>query len=847
MTTTKLHTLEEILTEGITIETEDGKTERIKVSCMLIPKIQRSYAQGRKSENNIRKDFLDDIFSALKQEECKPLELSFIFGSKQNLINGTPDGFELLDGQQRTTTLFLLYWYLNTKENKSLPDFLSKFTYETRDTSSDFLSKITSNKFYLNNKKPSDVLKANKWFTDDYYCDPTISSMLNMLDDIDERYRKLEQPKLLQNLGRLQFYVLLLEKFDMNDELYIKMNSRGLSLTPFENFKASVVRYMKKDGLYGNEISTNGEMPYWLSFTTNIDAKWIDIFWLNPTEDNHETINGEIRIDDAEIGCTYFRFFNRYFFTKAAILKGVKNGKAHPLPSFFYKDCEKADIEERLKGWENYEELFNLIREDNSSSDKSKDLYPPFSAIERILNVFRRYYFQFILEAIQADPYGNTTDFDIFSKDGFTLYHRIVFAAVTEFIETMPQDVDFDKEDVKINFRRLLRITHNVIENTTIESDVAAIGVINSIAEIIHLPGATNGNLYSSLANNEIKSRNSQLLEEKEKAAEIANSDDPEWENAFITAEKHPFFKGSIRFFFTPNGGSCVDFQNRYSIIKDLFDKNGITTEYRGHDHLLIRALLSCLNHWDSSGMENRYFTENNEKEKYLKNIVTGNESVRKMFCNYFNDTQYQQHISIKDYLKEIVTNASCRVDETNTSFIMLYKRLINDNNSAAIYDEIAKQEEKGCFRIQNNRSYCILIPGKWYNQLILDTERNIIISSLVKDYGFFYENKHQKETMEGSLNDAFGWRIKIVKDVNINDKNYTIVLDFNEYKSVDFYVKSNNISELERIFNIPRNPINDSIELPSIQYQYDKDKQNIIDYVEDIETKIHEYRQIVC
>ncbi len=242
MKTTKLHTFKEVLTKGITV---DEQEEPIKISCLFIPKIQRSYAQGRKAESDIRTDFLDDIFSVLTSDKNTPLELSFLFGSKQILINGIADGFELLDGQQRTTTLFLLYWYIYNREYKTLPDFLCRFTYETRDTSTVFLANISKKKFCFDKKRPSIILKANKWFTDDFNCDPTVCAMLNMLDEIHLRYTCTDSLCLATKLERLQFYVLLLEKFDMNDELYIKMNSRGLSLIPFENFKASIVRYMK--------------------------------------------------------------------------------------------------------------------------------------------------------------------------------------------------------------------------------------------------------------------------------------------------------------------------------------------------------------------------------------------------------------------------------------------------------------------------------------------------------------------------------------------------------------------------------------------------------------------------
>ena len=65
MKTTKLHTFEEVLTKGIAIDNQNGDETLLKVSWIFIPKIQRSYAQGRISEGDIRSDFLKEIFSTL--------------------------------------------------------------------------------------------------------------------------------------------------------------------------------------------------------------------------------------------------------------------------------------------------------------------------------------------------------------------------------------------------------------------------------------------------------------------------------------------------------------------------------------------------------------------------------------------------------------------------------------------------------------------------------------------------------------------------------------------------------------------------------------------------------------
>ena len=143
-----------------------------------------------------------------------------------------------------------------------------------------------------------------------------------------------------------------------------------------------------------------------------------------------------------------------------------------------------------------------------------------------------------------------------------------------------------------------------------------------------------------------------QLAEEVLKAKEMFTSGkfDVSWEKVFITAEQHSFFKGSIRFFFTPGIGSSSDFENRFNVIKTLFDGQGISSEYR-KEHILIRAILAQINDWN--GLSDMYITENAEKNKFLKNTIRRFERLRTMFCSYFD-----QGKDMKSYLQELIDSA---------------------------------------------------------------------------------------------------------------------------------------------------------------------------------------------
>lgn len=804
MQTSQLHTLKSILTEGVRIE---GNDTPIQISCIYIPRIQRAYAQGRKEEVDVRNDFLNVLFDVLVSKEDKYIELSFLFGSLQDCPTGR--GFELLDGQQRTTTLFLLYWYIGMKEHGVAPEFLSRFTYETRDTSIQFLKNITSvnSKIDINDNIPSEAIKDNKWFTDEYYCDATVCAMLNMLDSIDHQYKKRNCESLQDNLERLRFYVLMLEKFDMNDELYIKMNSRGLSLVPFENFKASIVRFMKdkkRSGQYGDDTVEDGVCPFWFGFITKMDAKWIDLFWKCDVSDGG--LSGKIiEIDDKKIGFRYFNFINRYLFNKSCIIDELKKSEIGSLTRFFYEVAESEKMRKRLIGWEKYETMFGI-----------QDYFRP---LEKVFDELHAHW-GMIKKLIESDPYKNVDGLDI-QGDDITLPQRVMLAAITEFLEHIPEGETLDSSVIKENFCKMLRVSFNIIENTAIESPIAAARVIKAIKEINAAPGATTSNFYWSLSHTPFESNNRQLKEEIAKAKEMFNSDinsyDATWEKAFCEAERHPFFKGSVFFFFTPGAGTSSDFTNRYNVVKDLFDANGITDAYKDK-HILIRAIISKINTW-SKGLEGRYITEVAEKEKYLKILLTGYTGVREMICDYFN---HQVNKVMKSYLEDVVASASPNPNEP-LDFQLLFKRLVTDQNTVALYDWISQREASSHkhFCVQNNRTYIIHIPKTWYDRIVLSTERHLIIPQLLQKYPLNYENKNQLQMMQGPIKDTTGWDVRISMDVKGLSETYKLQLRFNEWKYADFFIYGSDTDKLSLAFNVaPENKNEKRVKVAAVPYQ---------------------------
>jgi hypothetical protein len=242
-----------------------------------IPIIQRDYAQGRTDDktNRIRKDFLDVIFEFIQhkysQASNAEIELDFIYGfNEQDTAKQTT--FIPIDGQQRLTTLWLLYWFVAAKENipKQESSFLSNFIYETRHSTTEFCKRLIQYEPDFSGVTIREELKNQAWYFETWDFDPSIQAMLIVLNDIEERYNNANISSVWSVIGHggcpFYFYKLDMNKVGLTDDLYIKMNSRGKALTEFEYFKAG----------FSELITEPTEKE---RFEKSIDGEWIDAVW----------------------------------------------------------------------------------------------------------------------------------------------------------------------------------------------------------------------------------------------------------------------------------------------------------------------------------------------------------------------------------------------------------------------------------------------------------------------------------------------------------------------------------------------------------------------------------------
>lgn len=241
-----------------------------------IPMIQRDYAQGRDDPKatQIRKEFIATLTGA-SSGELTPIGLDFVYGDVRQGV------FLPLDGQQRLTALFLLHWYLAVRSGGTDAPWLN-FAYETRASARQFCEELrkvaalgvpVDGKPDFSSQKPAEWIKDQSWFMPGWKSEPTISSMLVVLDYIDELLAETDAPAALERLTdrdqpAIHFHVLNLAEMGLDDDIYVRMNSRGKPLTDFEIFKAR----------FGAKLEQFSPAKAH-EFAQLIDGSWLDIFW----------------------------------------------------------------------------------------------------------------------------------------------------------------------------------------------------------------------------------------------------------------------------------------------------------------------------------------------------------------------------------------------------------------------------------------------------------------------------------------------------------------------------------------------------------------------------------------
>ena len=575
--------------------------------------------------------------------------------------------------------------------------------------------------------------------------------MLTMLDAIHERYINQDNKMLYTKLANIQFYVKSLGFFNLSEELYIKMNARGLQLSPFENFKADWINYMGRiDYPPFKELvplyrkGSDEKVEFHFNFSIKMDAKWIDLFWQQDLE---------------HYDAAYMSFFTRFLACKYIIAtQGVvsdKDMRQDETLSTLYTAAENRTNYNEYLGFQAFETILNKKPELILSLDKVFDVFYQYDFKNEENCIYQMMVPTWEKPSLEGDDFYRNV------KSKMTQTKLVVFGAVIEFIEA------FDSFDREV-FKQWMRIVWNVVENTNIDSLTPVSSLIRKLSAVILSIAkrmSEGDSFYKALSlwkeEHTEEAENRALLEEVLKASCIAEND--KWLPIFEEAEKHPYFKGMVMFFYE-EGMSSSDYQHSLSLANKMFDENGITAAYRDK-HLLIRAIVSQFVTWDD--LEKRFITERAETNKYLKNTLASNNRVRNMLADVLKS---ESQDAIKDGLAKYIDDAEDFTPWSDASDVeiefcnMAVNRLRHDIN---LYDWVAAEEERGkaVLRVYWYEGHIMFaMTRKQYAKVALDTERAKIAEAIAKKYDFEYCDQNQFN-MYKQYGDCFGNEISLKQD----------------------------------------------------------------------------------
>lgn len=540
---TTLHTLIDIFG---TVFDSNGEVssnggDGIVLERIIIPMIQRDYAQGRNSAEvrRVRNRFLDALVQAVTDS---PITLDLIYGDIDSKGTLTP-----LDGQQRLTTLFLLHWYAAKKEHVAMGeyDFLNRFSYSTRYSARDFCKKLIEYSPAFNQKLSEEIIDQD-WFPLDWLNDSTIRSMIVMLDSIDEKFSDVTNLWEKLKDRAITFYFLPIKDMGLTDEIYIKMNSRGKPLTTFENFKADLENELR---LYSEDLA--------ISIIEKIDRDWTDMLW---------EYRGDNNIIDDEF-LRYFQFVcDIICYTEGDTPQGKSSDVFDLLGRYFSHD--NVALEEHLKLMEAYFDCWCDMGDFKSSFD---------------------FFESFISEEHEDGKIRWDGDLDIFEdclcnfgeiagngNRAFSLGNVVMLYAVITYLLNRKS---INRED----FIRRIRVVNNLIQNSGFEiSDSTNRTGGNRMPMIL---GQVDTIILQGKVDTSID-RSFNLIQLKEEAVKMVwTAENPKKAETLYELEDHSLLYGRIGVIGIENDDCFTKFVDLFKCDYDAIDCALLVTgNYMQHD-----------------------------------------------------------------------------------------------------------------------------------------------------------------------------------------------------------------------------------------------------------------------
>lgn len=549
------------MSENLKITTSQNLYEMLKTHEIVIPIIQRDYAQGRNNINvkEIRENFINDILKKLLKN--KKLKLSFVYGTEEG------NQYVPYDGQQRLTLVFLMMLYFSEYAEENISE-LSKFSYRTRDFSVDFCKYITSADGFFKNNKLSEidqkenalkeVIQNDINFFSAWLSDPTVYSMIVVLQTIHTLFYELplsegitdKKQQASDFINKLKNGYLFFDWCTLNasDSIYVKMNGRGKTLSAFDNFKNTLFGVLNE--LRAKETEDSPKLKFLENFEQKMDSDWTDLFWQyrsNFVDNNTENVN----IASAMMNFFYFAFEYRnvaknkkFFFGNGEAVRWLDENKIVSFLSIFKTTFRDNDLNiddyiwlskildilsQRLKSNINIP-ITNPISQKIFFDEKKlfvslgthTDRYDYESHITAAI------YYSYLIHASKFDETGLLIKVSDSHKEEWA-----------EFIININQTVQFFNSHFNdlVNDKKVYVAIDSIINKVFAASEIG--DLVSAVSKITQKDVDEWKKHFTLHADN-------QLQEEYEKL--LLKNKDPSWSKLIAEANNIPYFNGQIYF-----------------------------------------------------------------------------------------------------------------------------------------------------------------------------------------------------------------------------------------------------------------------------------------------------------
>lgn len=685
---------------------------------IVVPRIQRDYVQG--SNKAIKISFCKAIVDVLNQcieEQNRPkMNLNFIYGLSK-------DGeFIPVDGQQRLTTLWILHLYFAVRAKSSLKPQLS---YSVREYSEDFCQQLTDNLYQVIENQEMDIMRQ-PWFVRSWKKDPTVQAIVSMLNYLHslvyqkgQAYYEKIWTILCSDDCPITFSLMNPKGEDVNDDLYLKMNSRGRLLSEYENTKSWLDRFVKKENV---------------TWRTRIDNEWTDLVWESRQSNNID--NEQLRLlynliiaywmmrdkDSADAICDVEQ------------VDGIAELMGECLSSKVNKeDALESTILARLNSATNYTIPLYALGKLNIISPSF------FDEVAQYYDVLVEHKQEIDnLSVLLFENEKEQTFYNRFLSNHHTYIDSVYTIAILLFFKYNPKDLNLLQE--------WMRLVRNIVQNIRIDSVDPFVGISKLLLEL----APNSSNIYEYLSRVQYEDIESsfareQMTEEIYKAHLLKQN--PNFKDVLWKMEDLSFFKGRLFFAFYCIGidlkqqQSCtfdstkwkdVDLSAYFDVFATHFNKDNITSDIRrllfaAKDHRFFEYWCTwsySLGMWkfcaiESTGDLSWKFTRYDNKQgtkwmDYLKDVVTvikenGNDTKRALFTVITDVKNGKKDVDVH-WIKELVLN-----DETMKKYCLKphmfgIKNWYRDNISAQETEcYLFKQKQRPselseCFQIKTTR-----------------------------------------------------------------------------------------------------------------------------------------------